>query len=109
MEVKDEEILKSLKIDNYEYSFKQRKANNFFAYRCKNRKYGVLISIDICYLKKIIDNNKLEGKIEFQKLSKKDHTCDKNNIIIEDSKVQTNTQMMKLAEKINQNLDKSKT
>ena len=49
--IADEEIPKSIKIDQYTYSFKERKVNNYFAYRCKNRKCGVIISIDIVIIK----------------------------------------------------------
>ena len=108
MDIKDKDIPHSIQIDNYQYSFKQIKANNKFAYRCKVRRCGVIISIDAENLCKII-NEINEGNFEYDKISKKEHICDKNTCIIEKSKVQSNTTMLELVEKlINQNLDKSK-
>ena len=105
--IEDDEIPKSKKIGNFQYSFKQRLANNNFSYRCKSRKCGVLITIDADNLKKII-NNSLIGELEYKTVSKKEHTCDKPTNKIELSNVQTGTEMMKLAEQlIKQNLDKS--
>ena len=105
--IKDEEIPKALKIGNFQYSFKQRLANNNFSYRCKARKCGVLITIDADNLKKII-NNSLIGELEYKTVSKKEHTCDKPTNKIELSNVKTGTEMMKLTEQlIKQNIDKS--
>ena len=106
-EIKDEEIPKSITIGKYQYSFKQRKANNNFSYRCKTRKCGIIISIDSVNLKKIINNNSI-GELEYKIVSKKEHTCDKATNKTELSNVQTVSEMMNLAEQIiKQNIDKS--
>lgn len=98
MDIKDKDIPHSIKIGHFEYTFKQRKANKKFAYRCKVRRCGVIISIDAENLSKLI-NNINEGNFEYDKISKKDHVCDKNTCIIEKNKVQSNTTMLELAEK----------
>ena len=56
MDIQDKDIPHSIKIGQYEYTFKQRKANNKFAYRCKSRKCRVIISVDAENLIKIINN-----------------------------------------------------
>ena len=105
--IEDKEIPKALKLGNFQYSFKQRLANNNFSYRCKSRIFGVLITIDSNNLRKIINNASI-GEIEYKAVSKKEHICDKSTNKIELSNVQTGTEMMKLAEQlIKQNLDKS--
>ena len=105
--IEDDEIPKSIKIGNFQYSFKQRLANNNFSYRCKSRKCGVLITIDADNLRKIINNSSI-GELEFKTVSKKEHICDKPTNKIELSSVQTDTEMMILAEQlVKQNLDKS--
>ena len=53
--IEDDEIPKSIKIGNFQYSFKQRLANNNFSCRCKSRKCRVLITIDADNLRKIIN------------------------------------------------------
>jgi len=107
--IEDEEIPKAIKIGNFQYSFKQRLANNNFSYRCKTRKCGVLITIDATNLRKII-NNSSKGELEYKTVSKKEHICDKPTNIIELSNVKTGSEMIKLAEQlIKQNLDKSMT
>ena len=57
--IEDDEIPKSIKIENFQYSFKQRLANNNFSYRCKSRKCGVLITIDADNLRKISNNSSI--------------------------------------------------
>ena len=79
--LEDKDIPKSLTIGDYEYSFKQKKSNKNYAYRCRNRKCGVIISINENNLLKIIKNNIIED-IEYQIVSKKEHTCNKNTEII---------------------------
>ena len=105
--IEDDEIPKSIKIENFQYSFKQRLANNNFSYRCKSRKCGVLITIDADNLRKIINNSSI-GELEYKTVSKKEHICDKPTNKIELSSVQTDTEMMILAgQLVKQNLDKS--
>ena len=68
--IEDEEIPKTLKIGNFQYSFKQRLANNKFSYRFKSRKCGVLITFDSENLKKIINKSSI-GEFEYKTISKK--------------------------------------
>ena len=74
--ISDEQFPRSIRIANYTYSFKEKRANNIYVYRCRTRKCGVLISINEINLKKII-NRKENQTIEFNKLSKKEHICQK--------------------------------
>ena len=92
--IKEDDIPKSIQIENYNYNFKQKKANNFYAYRCKHRKCGVLISIDENNLLKII-NKKPNETIEYEKTSKKDHDCDANNAKVSSDNVFTTNQQKK--------------
>ena len=61
--------------------------------RCKNRKCGILISIDEINLKKIIDN-KFDGTVEYRLVFKREHIFQKNNVKIEKSNVQTKTDIL---------------
>ena len=50
--ISDEQFPRSIRIANYTYSFKEKRANNIYVYRCRTRKCGVLISINEINLKK---------------------------------------------------------
>ena len=105
--LEDKDIPKSLTIGVYEYSFKQKKSNKNYAYRCRNRKCGVIISINENNLLKIIKNNIIED-IEYQIVSKKEHTCNKNTEIISNKFINTNSDMYQLApDLIKNNIDKT--
>ena len=77
--IHDKQIPKFITIDNYEYTFKKRKVNFKFTYRCRKRKYGILIELDETNLIKII-NKKENETISYIKVTKKEHSC-KDNII----------------------------
>ena len=106
-ELKKEEIPQSIYIDSFSYSYKETKKNGEYSYRCKVRKCGVIISIDKNNLEKIIKGEQ-NTKIEYKKVSNKDHICNKNNIITSSNNVQSSNHLNDLAENlIRQNLEKS--
>ena len=88
---------KQIKIGEYTYSFKTRLINNRYSYRCRNRKWGVLITIDEEYLKKI--EEKKNNKFEYQ-TNNKEHICDKPNISTDIKNVITQDETYKLAYEI---------
>ena len=98
-DLSDELIPRSIRITNYTYSFKEKRANGVYVYRCRTRKCGVLISINEINLKKII--NKTDNQnIEFTKLSKKEHICQENNMSIPNNEITTFNENMQLAEEL---------
>ena len=106
-ELKNEEIPKSIIIDSFTYSYKETKKSGEYSYRCKVRKCGVIISIDKKNLDKIIKHEP-NTNIEYKKVSNKDHTCNKNEIVTSSNNVQSSNQLNDLAENlIRQNLEKS--
>ena len=78
-ELKKEEIPQSIYIDSFSYSYKETKKNGEYSYRCKVRKCGVIISIDKNNLEKIIKGEQ-NTKIEYKKVSNKDHICNSWNL-----------------------------
>ena len=63
----------SISIDDYEYKLKEELRNNFFSYRCKNRKEcGLVIKVSKDDLKKYLENNnyKINYSINGKKKSK---------------------------------------
>ena len=106
-ELKKEEIPQSIYINSFSYSYKETKKNDEYSYRCKVRKCGVIISIDKNNLEKIIKREP-NTKIEYKKVSNRDHICNKNNIITSSNNVQSSNHLNDLAENlIRQNLEKS--
>ena len=68
----------SITINNFIYKFKDELQNNYYTYRCKDRKNcGAVIKIQKSELQKYIDNNKENIKYEFTG-NKKAHTCQNN-------------------------------
>ena len=53
--LEEEQILKSIKIAKYTYSFKEKKDNNRYVYRSRTRKSGVLILLNESNSQKIIN------------------------------------------------------
>ena len=105
--LKEKDIPKSIILDNFTYSFKEKKKNQEYAYRCKNRKCGVIISINEVNLLKII-NNIPNSNLEYTKVSKKDHSCDKGNIITNTNNAKSIKETKDLASNIiRQNIEKS--
>ena len=78
--LKDKDIPNLITIDGFTYSYKARKVNYNFAFRCKNRKCGVIININEKNLIKII-NKTINPIIQYIKVSSKDHTCTLNTQI----------------------------
>ena len=102
----NDDIPKSIQISNFNYSFKEKRANNRYVYRCRTRKCGFLILLDKDNLEKII-NKKENESIEFTKLSKKEHTCRENKVSIPINEIMTVNENIKLAEDlIRKNLEK---
>ena len=67
--------------------------NNKFSYRCRNRKWGILISIDETNLKILYE--KKEKNFDYQ-TNNKEHICDKSNISINIKDVLTQNENYKL-------------
>ena len=102
----DKDIPKFIKIDDYEYSYKERKANFNYAYRCRKRQCGILISIDEINLKKIISKKDNEV-ISYTKVTKKEHSCKSNIVNTSINNIKLETEDIKLAEEmIKKNIDK---
>ena len=91
------EYPKQIKIGEYNYSFKTRLINNRYSYRCRNRKCGVLITIDETNLKKL--EEKKDSRFDYQ-TNNKEHTCDKPNISTDIKNVFTQDESYKLAYEI---------
>ena len=104
--LEDKDIPNLITIDGFIYSYKNRKVNYNFAYRCRTRKCGVIIKITKENLIKII--NKISyPTIQYTKISSKDHICTLKNEI-EKSYTMTVSDSLHLAEQIiKNNLDKT--
>ena len=105
--IEDKDLPKYLTLGEYTYTFKAKKVNYNYAYRCKNRKCGVIININEENIVKILKKEK-NTKIEYQKVSSKEHSCDKNDKSINIKDVNTSSEDYALASDIiKNNLDKS--
>ena len=66
---------KSIILNNFIYNFKDKLKNNYYIYRCKNRKdYWAVIKIEKSELQKYIDDNNENIKHEFTG-NKKIYSC----------------------------------
>ena len=105
--LEDKDIPKYFTLGDYTYTFKEKKVNFNYAYRCKNRKCGVIININEENIIKILKKEK-NVNIEYQKVSKKEHTCDINDQSINIKEVKTSSEDYTLATDIIKNkLDKT--
>ena len=105
--IEPKDIPKHITIKEITYSFKEKKANYNNAYRCIHRKCGVIINIDENNLKKIINKTE-EGKIEYTKVSSKEHSCNINKEEIDIKDIQSGKEALLLGtELIKNNLDKT--
>ena len=105
--IPDDQLPKHIILGEYTYVFKDKKVNYNYAYRWRNRKCGVIININEDNLRKII-NKSIGVKIEYQKVSKKNHTCNLNNQQINSNEVLiTKDSIILGTDLIKKNLDKS--
>ena len=107
-ELKNEEIPQSIYKDSFSYSYKETKkmVSIHIDLKYANMEEWI-ISIDKNNLDKIIKHEP-NTKIEYKKVSNKDHICNKNNIIISSNNIQSSNHLNNLVENlIRQNLEKS--
>jgi len=88
---------RSITINNFEYTYKNDLANDFYSYRCKHRlKCKIIIKIKATELSKYLENKSIVISYSITS-SEKEHTCKKQDIstndyspINEDKKVKSN-------------------
>ena len=107
IQIQNESIPNTVTINKYTYKYKDKLKNNFFTYRCINRKTcGAVIKIELSQLLKI--REKKDANIEFVLTgAKKTHTClNQENNNIENESDNKDTQVNEILDKKELQLEK---